>query len=110
MGRPIFFEVRIARARSGYENCRGLITCEGEVARVSGFCVERALRKHARLCVVGLAAISKVPFARDNHGEPIIAVGVRGDVSMRRYLKLDGIRAGLGRIARQYNRLNSVDS
>jgi hypothetical protein len=110
MGWVILFEVRIARARSGYENCRGLVTREGEVGRVSGFCIERALRKHARLSVVGLAAISKVPLARDNHRKPIIAVGVRRDVSMRRYLELDGVRASLGRIAGQHNCLNSVDS
>jgi hypothetical protein len=110
MGWVILFEVRIARARSGYENCRGLVTREGEVGRVSWFCIERALRKHARLSVVGLAAISKVPLARDNHRKPIIAVGVRRDVSMRRYLELDGVRASLGRIAGQHNCLNSVDS
>jgi hypothetical protein len=56
MGWAILFEARIARARSGYENCRGLVTREGEVGPVSGFCIERALRKHARLSVVGLAA------------------------------------------------------
>jgi len=32
-------------------------------------------------------------------GKPVIAVGVRRDVSMRRYLELDGIGASLGRIA-----------
>ena len=110
MGWAIFFEVRIARTRSGYENCRGLVTREGEVGRVGGFCIERALCKHARLSVVGLAAISKVPFARDNHCEPIIAVGMRRNVSMRRYFELDGIRASLGRIAGQHNCLNSTDS
>src|SRR5882724_10567489 len=106
----ILFEARIARSCSGYENSRGLVTREGEVGRVSGFCIERALCKHARLSVVGLAAISKVPFARDNHCKPIIAVGMRRDVSMRRYLELDGVRATLGRIAGQHNCLNSVDS
>src|SRR5882724_7544856 len=110
MGWAVLFQVRIARTRSGYENCRGLVTCEGEVGRVSGFCIERALRQHTRLSVVGLAAISKVPLARDNHCKPIIAVGVRCDVSVRRYLELDGIRASLGRIARQHNCLNSTDS
>ena len=110
MGWAVLFEVRIARTRSGYENCRGLITCEGEVGRVSGFCIERALRKHARLSIVGLAPISKVPFARDNHCKPIITVGMRRDVGMRRYLELDRIRAGLGRIAGQQNCLNSTDS
>jgi hypothetical protein len=61
MGWAILCEVRIARSCSGYENCRGLITCEGEVGRVSGLCIERTLRKHARLSVVGFATISKVP-------------------------------------------------
>jgi len=63
MGWAILFEVRIARSGSGYENCCGLIICEREVGRVRRFCIERALRKHARLSLVGLAAISKVPFA-----------------------------------------------
>src|ERR1700719_2423355 len=97
----IFFEARIARSRSGYENCRGLIPREGEVGHVSRLCIERALRKHARIGIIGLAAISKVPFARDNNCKPIIAMGVRCDVSMRRYLKLNGIRASLSRIAGQ---------
>ena len=103
-------KVRIARARSGYENCSGLVTREGEVGRVSRFCIERALREHARMSVVGLASISKVPFARDHRCKPIIAMGVRRDVSMRRYLELDGIRASLGRIAGQHDCLNSTDS
>ena len=107
MGWAVLFEVRIARTRSGYENCRGLVTCEGEVGCVRGLCIERALRQHTRLIVVGLAAISKVPRARDNHCKPIIAVGVRCDVGVRRYLELDGIRASPGRIARQHNCLNS---
>jgi hypothetical protein len=51
-----------------------------------------------------------VPFARDNYCKPIVAVGMRRDVSVRRYLKLDGIRASLGRIAGQHNRPNSTDS
>ena len=112
MGCGILFvhKVRIARTRSGYENCRGLITCEGEVGRVSRFCIERALREHARMSVVCLASISKVPFARDHRCKPIIAVGVRRDVSMRRYLELDGIRTGFGRIAGQHNCLNSNDA
>ena len=110
MGWTILFEVRIARTRSGYENCRGLITGEGEVGRVGRFCIEGALRKHARPGIVGLAAISKVPFARDNHRKPIVAVGMRRDVSMRGDLKFDGIRASLGRIAGQHNCLNSTDS
>jgi hypothetical protein len=76
MGCAVPFELRIARSGSGYENCRGLITREGEVGRVSGLCIECALRKRARLSVVGLAAISKVTFTRDNHCEPIIAVGI----------------------------------
>ena len=64
--REALLEVRIARSRSGYENRRGLVNREGEVGRVSGFCIERALRKHARLSVVGLAAISvnRLVFAR----------------------------------------------
>ena len=110
MGWAILFEVRIARSRSGYEDSRRLITREGEVGRVSGFRIERALRKHVRLGVIGFAAVSKVPFTRDNHCKPIIAVGMRRDVSMRRDFELDGIGAGLGRIAGQYNRLNSIDS
>src|SRR5258708_22814054 len=110
MGWAILFEVSIARSHCGYENCRGLVTRESEVGRVGGFCIERALRKHARLGVVGLSAISKVPFARDNHCEPIITVGMRSDVSVRRYLELDGIRARLGRIAGQHNCLNSPHS
>ena len=110
MGWAVLFEARIARSRSGYENSRGLVTREGEVRRVSGFCIERALCKHARIGIVGLAAISKMPFARDNHCKPIIAVGMRRDVSVRWYLELDGIRASLGRIAGQHNCLNSTDS
>src|SRR5271168_5197283 len=110
VGRAILFEMRIARTRSSYEYCRGQVTREGEVGGVSGFCVERALRQHACLSVVGLAAISKVPFARDDHCEPIIAVRMCSDVRMRRYLELDGIWAGLGRIAGQHNCLNSFDS
>src|SRR6202043_634840 len=103
-------EMRIARSRSGYENRRGLVARESEVGRVGGFCIERALRKHARPSLIGLAAISKVPFTRDNHCKPIIAVGMRCDVSMRRYLELDGIGASFGRIAGQHNCLNSTDS
>src|SRR5271156_2392362 len=87
-GRAIFFEVRIARTRSGDENCRGLVTRKGEVGRVGGFGVERALRKHARLSVVGLFAVAEVPFAGDNRCKPIIAVSVRRDVCMRGYLEL----------------------
>jgi hypothetical protein len=110
MGCGILFvrKVRIARTRSGYENCGGVVTREGEVGRISRFCIERALREHARMSIVGLASISKVPFARDDRCEPIIAVGVRRDVSMGRYLELNGIRAGLGRIAGQHNCLNSI--
>jgi hypothetical protein len=108
MGWAILFEVRIARTRSGYENCRGFVTREGEVGRVSGFCIERALRKHARPSVIGLAAISKMPFARDNHCKPIVAVGMRRDVSMRRYLKLDGIRASRKRPRRRGDRMVSL--
>ena len=74
MGWAILFEARIARSGSGYENCRGLISRESEVGRVSRFCIERALRKYARLSVVGLAAIPKVPFARDNHCKAVVAV------------------------------------
>jgi len=112
MGCGIFFvhKVRIARTRSGYENCSGLVAREGEVGRISRFCIERALREHARMSVVGLASISKVPLARDHRCKPIIAVGVRRDVSMRRYLELNRVRASLGRIAGQLNCLNSTDS
>jgi hypothetical protein len=99
MRRAILFDVRIARSHSAYENRRRLITCEGEVGRVGGFGVERALCKQARMSVVGLFAVAKVPFARDNRCKPIVAVGMRRDVRMRRYLKLYGIRARLRRIA-----------
>src|SRR5208283_3220325 len=109
MGCAVLFELRIARSGSGYENRRGLVTCKGEVGRVSGLCIECALRKDARLSVVGLFAVAKVPFARDNRCKAIIAVGVRRDMSTRRYLKLDSIRASLGGIAGQHNCLNSAD-
>ena len=91
--RAILFEVSIARTRPGYEDCRGLITREGEVGRVSGFGIERALHKHAGMSVVGLFAISKVPFTRDNHCKPIVAVGMRRDMSMCRYLGKNSARA-----------------
>src|SRR5450631_2088985 len=56
MGCGILFVhiVRIARAFSGNENRSGLITSEREVGRISRFCIERALREHARMSVVGL--------------------------------------------------------
>jgi hypothetical protein len=60
MGWANVFEVRVAGSRSAYEDCRGLVAREGEVRRVGGFCIERALRKHVRLSIVGLAAIPKV--------------------------------------------------
>jgi hypothetical protein len=93
MGWIILFELCIARSRSAYENCRRLVTREGEVGRLGGFGVERALRKQARMSVVGLFAVAKVPFAGDNRCKPIVAVGMRRDVSMRWYLELDGGRA-----------------
>src|SRR5580704_2453847 len=110
MGWGILFEVRIARTCSGYENRRRVVTREGEVRRVGRFCIERALCKDARLSIVSLAAISKVPLARDNHCKPIVAVGMGRDVSMRRYLEFDGVGASLGRITGQYDCLNSLDS
>lgn len=92
-------KMRVARPCSSYENSRGLVSREREVRRISRLCIESALREYARTSIVCVAVISKVPFTRDDQCKSIIAVGMRRDSSMRRYLELDGIRACLDRIA-----------
>src|SRR5580692_11139115 len=100
-------KMSIARAHSRYEDFRGLITGEGEVGRIGRLRIEGPLRQQARMSVVGRAAVSKVPFAGNNHCKPTIAMGMRCNARMRRYLELHGIRASLRRIAGQHNCLNS---
>ena len=104
------YEVRIAGARAGNKDFGGLVPGEGEVGYVGRLCVESARRQDTRTRLIGLASIPKVPFTGNDKREPIVAVRVRSDSSMCRYLKLNGIRARLGRVPCEQKCLDPSDS
>ncbi len=98
--RDFALKVCIARAGSSDEHRRRFVACESEMRRIRGLGIERTLSEQPRLVVVGFGAVPKMPFSRHDRSEPIIAVGMCGDMSSCRDFELNSIRTCLGGIPR----------
>src|SRR5258708_17265633 len=68
--------------------------------------VEASSRKSLKSRLVKLVAVPDAPSTGDYGCNPVIAMGVRCDLRMRRHAKHDGVHACLVRIALEYHSLN----